>query len=643
MSDDDIMVDGRPLSSLKVTELKEELENRRLSTKGVKAVLQERLKEALASGDSAVDEKNPVVAGYLARQTAALEEARKRTESEASGADTPQDQLSPSKVSPTKRNTPRRGQKTVEPAPEPIAETVPEPVQESIPEQVPVAEERGPEQVTKEEEKPSTEQSNISSNPESSNNGSTDASPVKKEVEVKEEVKTPVKVAPATPQKAKRVDAAEESKPVESKTELDEDKDKVIEKPVEKQLPKEDESDELDYGDDEEKEKEEEPMDAEDASEQLETEKSEEKVVIDEGVKKEEKVRGSVSHRRASSPSSRHPVSNIVHIRGLVRPFTERNLRAEIEKYGGEIVDFWIDKVKSHCFAKLKSEDDARNVLKSLHDKTWPEGNPKKLAIVYETEENMNRYKEGLGEVKLPEAVTIGTLTGGSRADRLSTASQPSVIGGKASLQITLQNVLRDNDKMDLERKEKRGSLASRLTRIDDKEKPKEEKEERKRVRSETPPFSRGAGFMDEKKAKHEEREKEKKRDEPRREDSRREDRRVEEEVPVKSLEQLFKKTVATPSIYYLPLTEEQIAAKAIKKERPSEGEKSAERPERAAARPERSSDRPERSERPERAERKDRPDRERADRADRGERDRGSRGERGDRGGDRDRPRRRD
>lgn len=48
MADEDILVDGRPLSSLKVTELKEELENRQLSTKGVKAVLQERLREVLA-------------------------------------------------------------------------------------------------------------------------------------------------------------------------------------------------------------------------------------------------------------------------------------------------------------------------------------------------------------------------------------------------------------------------------------------------------------------------------------------------------------------------------------------------------------------------------------------------------------------
>ena len=63
----------------------------------------------------------------------------------------------------------------------------------------------------------------------------------------------------------------------------------------------------MDYGDDEEKEQNEDSMDAEDVKEEKE------KVIQidrnqgkkDDGVKKEDKVRGSVSHRRVSSPSSR--------------------------------------------------------------------------------------------------------------------------------------------------------------------------------------------------------------------------------------------------------------------------------------------------------------------------------------------------
>lgn len=79
-------------------------------------------------------------------------------------------------------------------------------------------------------------------------------------------------------------------------------------------------------------------------------------------------------------------------------------LRNEIEKHGGEIADFWIDKVKSHCFAKvsflkillsaiimyqLATEADAHKVMKAMHDKVWPEGNPKKLAIVFDNEDNV--------------------------------------------------------------------------------------------------------------------------------------------------------------------------------------------------------------------------------------------------------------
>lgn len=37
-----------------------------------------------------------------------------------------------------------------------------------------------------------------------------------------------------------------------------------------------------------------------------------------------------------------------------MRPFTIPLLKNEICKAGGEIVDFWIDNIRSHCFVKVE-------------------------------------------------------------------------------------------------------------------------------------------------------------------------------------------------------------------------------------------------------------------------------------------------
>lgn len=58
---------------------------------------------------------------------------------------------------------------------------------------------------------------------------------------------------------------------------------------------------------------------------------------------------------RSPSPP-RKPVSNIIHIRNLTRPFTLNQLK-ELLKRTGSLVEesFWIDNIKSHCIVSVSS------------------------------------------------------------------------------------------------------------------------------------------------------------------------------------------------------------------------------------------------------------------------------------------------
>lgn len=59
--------------------------------------------------------------------------------------------------------------------------------------------------------------------------------------------------------------------------------------------------------------------------------------------------------RRSPSPP-RKPVSNIVHIRNLVRPFTLIQLKELLKRTGNLVEDgFWIDNIKSHCIVTVGS------------------------------------------------------------------------------------------------------------------------------------------------------------------------------------------------------------------------------------------------------------------------------------------------
>lgn len=61
--------------------------------------------------------------------------------------------------------------------------------------------------------------------------------------------------------------------------------------------------------------------------------------------------------RRSPSPA-RNPVSNIIHVRNLVRPYTLGQLKDVLGRTGTLNEDgFWIDKIKSHCYVTVSISD----------------------------------------------------------------------------------------------------------------------------------------------------------------------------------------------------------------------------------------------------------------------------------------------
>lgn len=99
------------------------------------------------------------------------------------------------------------------------------------------------------------------------------------------------------------------------------------------------------------------------------------------------------SNVKSRSPSpARNAVSNIVHVRNLVRPFTVLQLKELLGRNGNLIEDqFWIDSIKSHCYATYETEEYAMEARKALHGKKWPSSNPKILQVDYATTEEVSQ------------------------------------------------------------------------------------------------------------------------------------------------------------------------------------------------------------------------------------------------------------
>ncbi|KAL1429079.1 hypothetical protein MTO96_016810 [Rhipicephalus appendiculatus] len=240
--------------------------------------------------------------------------------------------------------------------------------------------------------------------------------------------------------------------------------------------------------------------------------------------------------RKLASPP-RNPKSRILFVRNLVRPFTLNQLKQLLQEFGDTVdSEFWIDKIKSKCFVTYVSEEDAVKAREALHNLRWPLCNPKILHVDFSSPEEMERQKEPPTPPppRPAAAATERTLPAFQRTVEVDTRMP------------TGREVLRDPREVLRDPREPR--------EIKDPREPKDPREARGTETPPPPPAERApAPSRNRATSPPDKRE---------RRDKKVAKRKSEEDTPAKLLDDLFRKTKASPCIYWLPLTEEQIARK---------------------------------------------------------------------------------
>ncbi|KAG9510158.1 Mediator of RNA polymerase II transcription subunit 19, partial [Fragariocoptes setiger] len=209
--------------------------------------------------------------------------------------------------------------------------------------------------------------------------------------------------------------------------------------------------------------------------------------------------------------------SRILFIQNLVRPYTLKQLKELLTCHGPIDEDkFWTDKVKSKCFAVYESIEVADMTRKSLHGRQWPSLNTKTLKVEFSTEEALNNHMKS--ERDSPPPVSAPTIPA---TTPVCTTENPSFVPVSARLgekvvahPETREPTLNANDKPTTITSSLRERLGGRVSDVT----------EQKRLKEET----NGKG------------------DEP--------------DGSVSLLEDLFRKTKAQPHIFWLPLNGEQAA-----------------------------------------------------------------------------------
>lgn len=231
-----------------------------------------------------------------------------------------------------------------------------------------------------------------------------------------------------------------------------------------------------------------------------------------------------------SSRSQKNVEQDILCITNLVRPFTLTQLKELLQRTGKIVRDgFWIDSIKSKCYVQYETVDQAIETRHALHGIRWPVSNPKALNVRYATQDDMLKAQTQTDVTEIPRKTEPLVIHDHERriewrTRKLNENSEDLPLKPRIGVREWDIGKPKNPEEMPLSDVEKNP--------LDD------ERDRQKRVnrsrKSRTPP-------NDEQPVKK---------------------TKKTEEREAKSLDELFRRTKTTPSVYWLPLTDEQISEK---------------------------------------------------------------------------------
>jgi len=116
--------------------------------------------------------------------------------------------------------------------------------------------------------------------------------------------------------------------------------------------------------------------------------KAAESVAADENVPASKMPRESPASTPKANPwlrEAKEPLSSVLLIKNFVRPFTVQQAK-DLLSQNGTIKNFWMDSIRTHCFATFETEEQAQATREAIDGVQWPHKLGRRLHADFSTE-----------------------------------------------------------------------------------------------------------------------------------------------------------------------------------------------------------------------------------------------------------------